>query len=168
MAVARTTGGRSSVSKQFITVGSCIGDPPSLNSTSTDFLLVFGEPIIRRLTAGAEWIRTFCSALDRQWFLGFVRVRAIYLRVGHPSPANRPSCRATVREAPFTARIKWRHQGPRCRCCESIASAGSTFRTCLPRAEIGRAPQIRSDLSPTLGSDPRSSRRDPRSRPKCE
>src|SRR5215469_11233071 len=32
--------------------------------------------IFTRLSAGAEWIRTFSSALDRQRFRGFFRVRA--------------------------------------------------------------------------------------------
>ena len=43
-------------------------------------------PIIGHgLSAGAEWIRTFSSALDRQRFRGFVRVGSIYRRPGHPS-----------------------------------------------------------------------------------
>jgi len=37
------------------------------------------------LCAGAEWIRTFSSALDRRRFRGFVRVGSIYRRPGHPS-----------------------------------------------------------------------------------
>src|SRR6516162_9356425 len=40
------------------------------------------------LSAGAEWIRTFSSALDRRRFRGFVRVGVDRRPIGHPS-----SCR---------------------------------------------------------------------------
>jgi len=40
------------------------------------------------LSAGAEWIRTFSSALDRQRFRGFVRVGPIYRRTGHLTSAG--------------------------------------------------------------------------------
>ena len=50
--------------------------------------------------------------------------------------SNRSSCGAAVREAPLIVRSRWRHHGSRCRCCERIASAGSTFRICLPVAEL--------------------------------
>ena len=41
---------------------------------------MFREPIVRRLTAGAEWIRTFGSALDRQQFVVSSELGPIYRR----------------------------------------------------------------------------------------
>jgi len=109
------------------------------------------------LFAGAEWIRTSSTATDRQRFRGFVQVGAIHrrrdelIRAVAGVASNQSTCRAVVREAPLTGRSRWRHPGQRCRHGERIASAGSTFRISLPLAERGRVPQMRSDLSPTLG-----------------
>ena len=72
-----------------------IGAAPGGGSVT---LLVFREPIVRRLTAGGEWIRTFSSALGRQRVRRFVRVGADLLAHRSseqlPAPAHRSSCRA--------------------------------------------------------------------------
>src|SRR6516162_5153339 len=71
------------------------------------------EPMVRGLTAGAEWIRTFSSALDRQRFRGSSELGPIYLRIGHPSPRrHRRTDRVVGRqseEPPLTARMRRHH-----------------------------------------------------------
>jgi hypothetical protein len=69
--------------------------------------------MVRRLTAGAEWIRTFSPALDRQRFVGFVRVGADL--PAHrsseqlPASAYRSICRGGGPRPPLTARIRRHH-----------------------------------------------------------
>jgi len=63
-----------------------LGVAPAPGASEIDWDLINAGWMHSGLFAGAEWIRTLSSALDRQWFRGFVRVGAIYLRVGHPSP----------------------------------------------------------------------------------
>jgi len=56
------------------------------------------EPMVRRLTAGGGWIRTFSSALGRRGVRQFVRVGADLLAHRSskqlPASAHRSSCRA--------------------------------------------------------------------------
>src|SRR6516162_8056151 len=63
-----------------------------------------------RLSAGAEWIRTFSPALDRQRFVGFVRVSADLPahRTSEQLPASayRSICRGGGPRPPLTARIR--------------------------------------------------------------
>ena len=69
--------------------------------------------MVRRLAAGAEWIRTFSPALDRQRFVGFVRVGADL--PAHrsseqlPASAYRSICRGGGPRPPLTARIRRHH-----------------------------------------------------------
>jgi hypothetical protein len=71
------------------------------------------EPMVCRLTAGAEWIRTFSPALDRQRFVGFVRVGADL--PAHrsseqlPPSAYRSICQGGGPRPPLTARIRRHH-----------------------------------------------------------
>ena len=83
--------------------------------------------MVRRLRAGAEWIRTFGSALDRQWFRGFVRVGAIYLRVGHSSP---PRPRRTDRVV--GRRSEKRHSPPE---SKGVTTDRAVEVSCVPLSE---------------------------------
>ena len=69
--------------------------------------------IVRRLRAGAEWIQTFSPALDRQRFVGFVRVGADLPahRTSEQLPASayRSICRGGGPRPPLTARIRRHH-----------------------------------------------------------
>ena len=62
---------------------------------------------------GAEWIRTFSSALDRRRFRGSSRLGPIYRRTGHPRSCRpRQTDRVVERrpeEPPLTARVRRRH-----------------------------------------------------------
>ena len=86
--------------------------------------------------AGAEWIRTFGSALDRQQFVvlsGFGRSTGARSSDQLPASANRSSCRARSGAPSPTARIRRRHtKVPRCRRCERVAEPNVRIRS--PRA----------------------------------
>jgi hypothetical protein len=59
------------------------------------------------LAAGAEWIRTFSSALDRQRFVGSSELGPIYRRTGHPN-----SCRPRRAVRVVGRRSRSRHSPP--------------------------------------------------------
>ena len=67
------------------------------------------------LSAGAEWSRTFSSALDRQRFRGFVRVGSIYRRPGHPSTCRPRHTIELSRDGPRTRHSPRIRQRRRCK-----------------------------------------------------
>jgi len=88
--------------------------------------------MVRRLTAGGSWIRTFSSALDRHQFVvsfEFGRSTDAPSSEQLPASANRSSCRAGSGAPPLTARIGRRHT----KGCERVAEPKVRIRS--PPAE---------------------------------